>query len=134
MSCQLCNCTREDLGHAFLLCPSICNWWSVYLSILNPSEHINKSFFVVLEHLFNKGNSEKCAKFCAIAQSIGGRRNKLIYEKLHIHPCVAIEKDLSLLAAAYHDYGSLNNIRTGVAWTTPSRRVLKVECRQDYFF
>lgn len=92
MNCKLCNQSVEDLSHAFIFSPYICDWWKTYLPIFDLLEHSNKCFLIVAEYILKNRDEEEGVKFFTITWSFWERRNKLIYDGRDIHPQVTIEK------------------------------------------
>lgn len=131
MNFKFYNQSTEDLNHAFLCCSS--NWLKTYLLIMNYLEHTSKCFFVVTKSILKIENEDEGAKFLTIAWSFWRRRNKLVYEDLHIHPQEAIEKALSLYVA-YKDCGSMHCNRSRVAWKLLPNGYFKLNVEGIIFF
>lgn len=96
ITCKFCNYPIEDLSHALINNPSLSKWSNTYLPSMKPFKNTNSYFNVVIEYKLKLGNEEFWYEFLTIAWCFWGRRNKLVYEDLHIHPQEATERAFSL--------------------------------------
>lgn len=69
-SCKLCHHLVEELNHTLILCPTISNWWKIYLPIMESLDHANKSFLAVTEFILMNGNEDERAIFFTIAEGL----------------------------------------------------------------
>lgn len=117
-TCKSSNYPFEDLSHTFINCPSLFKWWNTYLPCIKIFENTSSCFNVVIEYIQKLGNEDIWPTFFTIVWFFCGRRNKLVYKDLHIHPQEAVEHAFSLFVA-YKDCNSRLSNRSKAAWTPP---------------